>query len=289
MRNLLWSLLIIGVPAGVIIFFLLYGPQYYDQYIRTDSSLNKQFSTIVGDKIVVGSMDDLSALDNIKLDSSKGLSRSEQVRLANGTVVGDSYYHNINVEEIVNRQTEFYNLVANTPDELREQILKNAPVNSNTQKQSLNRMSYSVDWNLDTVQEEGECKLLGAKVVTTITLTMPRWIGIENMEPDAQKAWNEYLTSVDNYGNKHNKILDEISKNIANAIRLIHKRELCDDLISEVNDSGSKILINARGNLKRYQSETGGGRLMGVKLPVFADSDLATSEDINKLVDEANK
>ena len=287
MRNFWMAVLIIGLPALAIGAFLLYGPQFYDRMIRDDvSPLDRKFSTVIGDQVVVGKMDDYSILDTVTKNggsnssaSDNQMSRSAQVKAANRGAQ-ENYYHDVQIDEVVNRNTEFYDLNASNPDELRKAILENAPTNADSGRHSISKMSYGVDWNLDTIQENGECKLLGVKVVTNITMLMPRWNGVANMGIDAQRAWSDYLSSVASYGERHNKIMEGVSRQIAERIRFVKKRALCSDLIADVNQIGTVMLSDARDRVKRYRSETGAGRQMGVRLPVFADSDLATNQEM---------
>ena len=246
MRNFWMAVLIIGLPALAIGAFLLYGPQFYDRMIRDDvSPLDRKFSTVIGDQVVAGKMDDYSILDTVTKNggsnssaSDNQMSRSAQVKAANRSAQ-ENYYHDVQIDEVVNRNTEFYDLNASNPDELRKAILENAPTNADSGRHSISKMSYGVDWNLDTIQENGECKLLGVKVVTNITMLMPRWNGVANMGIDAQRAWSDYLSSVASYGERHNKIMEGVSRQIAERIRFVKKRALCSDLIADVNQIGT--------------------------------------------------
>ena len=74
--------------------------------------------------------------------------------------------------------------------------------------------------------------------------------------------------------------MEGVSRQIAERIRFVKKRALCSDLIADVNQIGTVMLSDARDRVKRYRSETGAGRQMGVRLPVFADSDLATNQEM---------
>lgn len=257
MRKTLLAISVVAVPAILVYALLNYVPQLIianSDETQKASALSKEFQSI----------SEKNGTVTIKDDSS----------LASSTRATNYFYKNLHIDEIINKNTEFYTIVADTPLELRDRILEYAPENSNTTRKSITKVSYSFDWTLDTVQEADECKLYGAKVITNITLTMPRWEGIEKQTDDVRLQWGKYLENVVNYENRHNRIMEKVSHAIAERIRLIPKQAFCDDLIEKVNSLGSKGISDAKIKVKRYQSETGGGRLLGVQLPIFSTDDI---------------
>ncbi len=252
MRNTLLALCVIGIP--VILIYLAY--IYLPQMINDDPAnqvLNQEFQTL-----------STSPDGQVHVNSRRTVEQQSPK-------TEDYFYKDLKIQEITNKNTEFYNVVADTPLELEEAIKKVAPMNENTKQQSITKVAYSIDWTLDTVQTETTCEFYGATVITNITMTVPRWVGIGLQTEEIQNQWNEYLQNVTSYENRHNSIMEGISHRIAEGMRFIPKQVLCEDLIQHVNELGKEGLGKAKNVVKRYQSETGGGRLLGVQLPKFTN------------------
>lgn len=250
MRRTLLAICVVGVPAMLVYALLNYVPQLISSNdAQKNSALSKEFQSISDDN------------GSVRVNGDQTLNGKNKAT--------DYFYKNLRIDEVINKNTEFYSIVADNPLELREKIMEMAPENSSTSRKSITKVSYSIDWTLETTQSVGECKLYGAKVITNITMTMPKWEGLENQPEDVRIQWGNYLESVVRYENRHNRIMEKVSHSIAERIRFIPKQVFCEDLISKINDLGTKGLDDAKIKVKRYQSETGGGKLLGVQLPVF--------------------
>lgn len=253
MRKTFLALMVVGLPALIIYGALEHLPAFIraQQESPESSVLNKEFK-------------DIYTTDT----SSKKVKGSKDQ-------IDDFFYRGIEVEESVSKNTEFYTVKADTPWELREKILASAPENTTTERKSIVKVSYSVDWTLSTTQLAGECKFNGAKLNTVITMTLPLWEGVEMQDESVQKQWQYYLERVSHYESRHNKILERASHQLAQKIKFIPKQALCEDLLEKVNELGANNIEYTKNLVKRYKSETGGGRLLGVQLPTFSPDELA--------------
>ena len=231
----------------------------------SDSVLNRKFSSMSSNS----SGRDAHYIDEKYLHDNNGVVRPVTPQMQTASV----YYHNLNIREEINRNTDFYQVEAEDPSELREKIVMFAPENASTGKKTVTKVTYGIDWSLDTRQEDGECKFYGANVVTTVNTMVPQWVGIESQSDDVKSQWGNLLNSVSKYEAKHNQIMVEITREISNRIRFIPRQALCSELINKVNDIGNHGIELAKEKMKRYRYETGGGKLMGVKMPAFARQD----------------
>lgn len=271
MRNAIIALLVVGVPLAIVytlfIYAPIYGPMWFPEWFpaeEDDSVLDRPFSSMSGGKIVTG-----------------GGNYTELSQEFGGEeTVHEKFYHNLNISEVTNKHTEFYDVTALDPQSLREEIMNLAPENSNTSRKSITKVTYSVDWSLDTQQTEEGCELYGAKIITNITTTIPRWIGIENQAPEVQAEWDKFMAAVSSYEKRHNHIMERVSNNIANKIKFVPRQALCSDLLTIVNKIGVSGVENAKSSVRRYQSETGGGRYMGVQMPKFQSGNMAENVEV---------
>ena len=246
-KNLL-ALLVIAIPALLIYGLVVYLPQFLtNKQYEKDAILNQEFKSI-------------------DTPATKKYVDKEEVK--------DYFYQNLKIDENVSKNTQFYSVKADTPWELREKILEEAPTNLTTDKKSIVKVTYSVDWTLSTTQLEGECKFTGAKVNTTITMLLPLWDGLDKQDPQVQEEWHKYLDNVVKYEEKHNKLLEKASHDLAYKIKFIPKQALCDDLIEKVNSLGAKNIETTKVKVGRYKSETGAGKMLGVQLPDFTPSEI---------------
>ncbi|WP_019001254.1 DUF922 domain-containing protein [Succinimonas amylolytica] len=271
MRKTLLALLIVGVPLALVYAFLFILPQFVNGE-KEHSVLDERFATVVGDTV----------LPNIANNAVGHNSRADQVLRYNkehGDHSEDVFYHDLDVREHVNRNTSFYDVSADTPEELHDIIESSAPLNVNTNKRSIVKVSYAINWNLDVRQEPEQCEFYGADITVDITTVMPNWTEVRNQAPEVQEQWSRYLADASHYSSRHDPIIIKASKSLAQRIRYVGKQRFCSDLIEAVNAMGDASLVGAEKMMARYKSETGNGRLMGVQVPVFAQSNYIKSLD----------
>jgi predicted secreted Zn-dependent protease len=252
MRKLLLALMIVGIPALLIYAMIEYLPSIILAQSENpeDSVLNKQFKDIT-----------------VKNDKSKEV-------FGDKNLAKDYFYRDVKIEEVVNKNTEFYTVKAETPWELKEKILEYAPENSNTDRKSIVKVTYNVDLSLDVTQEDDECKFYGAKINTNITMILPHWDGVDMQDEEVQNQWHSYLDSVSRYESRHNKLLEKASSNLAYKIKFVPKQALCDDLIKKIQGLDADNKEKTKTLVRRYRSETGGGRMLGVQVPSFTPAEL---------------
>ncbi|WP_406545920.1 DUF922 domain-containing protein [Succinimonas sp.] len=270
MRKTLLALLVVGVPLALVYAFLFILPQFVNDEHKK-SVLDEKFATVVGDTVLPG-----------VAENAGGYSRADQVlrySMEHGSHEDDIFYHNLDIRENVNRNTTFYDVSAETPEDLHDIIEDSAPVNANTNKRSIVKVSYAINWNLDVRQEPDKCEFYGADINVDITTVMPNWMEVREQSPDVQEQWSRYLADASKYSSRHDPIIIKASKKLAQKIRYVGKKRFCNDLIEAVNAIGDESLSGAEKMMARYKSETGNGRLMGVQVPVFAQSNYIKSLD----------
>ncbi len=270
MRKALIALAIVGIPMALVYVFLYLFPKMVEDNNNSNSVLSEKYTTVVGDKV----------LPNVVVPTSS-TSREEQIlkyEIEHSSKKNDIFYHDLHINELTNRHTEFYDIKASLPEELHDLMEKNAPLNLNNNKKSIVKVSYNIDWHLNLRQEPGECYFYGADIITDITTVLPNWVGVKEQSSEVQQQWAEYIESSAYYSSKHDSIMEKLSHSLAQKIRFIEKKALCSDLIKTVNELGAKQISNAQAFMQRYQSETGNGRMMGVQVPIFAQGNYIASE-----------
>ena len=256
MRKTLFAICIVVFPLVLVYCLLTYLPMLLSE--SSDSSLlDKKFSSLGGNN---SNSNDYSNVANNYLSRNNVEDNKSEF-----------YYHDVRITEQTTQNTEFYDVEALDPENFEKQIVELAPLKKSTNRRSVTKVTSYIDWTLDTSQENDECKLYGAKIITNITTTLPHWVGIDDQPFEVQHSWNEFLDSVSKYETRHNHIVERISKEIAKKIRFVKKEKLCSVLINKINNIGMSGITKAENSVKRYQSETGGGRMLGVQMPSFSD------------------
>ncbi len=272
MPKIVTVLCFVGAPLAVIYVALFVLPHFMDGY--KGSVLDRKFSSSDADAY---GREGSYVNESHYLSGNGGVPRSRQVAMQESAAAGQVYYHDLSIREKVSKNTEFYPVEAASPAELRNKIAMFAPDNVSTGKKSVTKVTYGVDWSIDARQEDGECKFYGADVITTVTVSVPKWVGMEDQPEEVRAQWADFLSSVSKYETRHDQIMIEISKDIANRIRFIPRQALCSDLVRKVNEIGSNGLDSAREKMSRYRYETGGGKQLGVRVPAFARGDYVES------------
>ena len=122
---------------------------------------------------------------------------------------------------------------------------------------------------LDLNQQSDTCQLFGVHVLTKVNVVMPNWLQLSKLNESTQNNWNGFLSAMMEYEGRHKDIVKDAAQKIGDGIASLPVNSSCQALREQANAVGETQLEKAREQMRRYQSETGNGRYMGVAYPKF--------------------
>ena len=178
----------------------------------------------------------------------------------------DEHYSGVKVEPRMDVNFSFYDVKANDGQGLREHLLQVAP-KTTTGHRAIGKAVYQVDWKLDLNQQSDACQLFGVHVMTKVNVVMPNWLQLSKFNESTQNSWNGFLSAMMEYEGRHKDIVKDAAQKIGDGIANLPVNSSCQALREQANAVGETQLEKAREQVRRYQSETGNGRYMGVAYP----------------------
>lgn len=180
----------------------------------------------------------------------------------------DSHYTDVKISPQTQVNMRFYDISASSGAALHEQLLQNAP-HSSAGHRAVGKVTYQLDWQLDTSQLQSSCQLYSVKVTTKVEWVMPNWLQLSNLADNTQSSWNNFLGAMQEYEGRHKAIIQAAAKQIGSGIAGLPVEPNCQALKAAADEVGLQALEAARAQVKRYQLETANGRHMGVSMPAF--------------------
>ena len=180
----------------------------------------------------------------------------------------DAHYQNVTVEPRTDVNFSFYDVKATDGKALRDHLLQVAP-KTTAGHRAIGKAVYQVDWQLDLNQQSDTCQLFGVHVLTKVNVVMPNWLQLSKLNESTQNNWNGFLSAMMEYEGRHKEIVQEAAQKIGDGIAGLPVNGSCQALREQADAVGETQLEKAREQVRRYQSETGKGRYMGVAYPKF--------------------
>jgi predicted secreted Zn-dependent protease len=175
-------------------------------------------------------------------------------------------YKDVKITPQTEVKMHFYDVSAATGEDLQQRLLRTAPT-GNPGRRAIGKAIYQLSWQLDMNQQSDSCQLYGVKVTTKVDLTMPNWLQLSSLAAETQSSWNGFLSAMQEYEGRHKSIVQIAAKEIGDGVASLPVNSSCQVLRAQADAIGYQALDAAREQARRYQSETGGGRLMGVSYP----------------------
>jgi len=182
------------------------------------------------------------------------------------TPVAAESYKDVKISPQTEVKMHFYDVSAASGADLQQRLLRTAPTSS-AGRRAIGKAIYQLSWQLDMSQQNEHCQLYGVKVTTKVELTMPNWLQLSSLGAETQSSWNGFLSAMQEYEGRHKSIVQIAAKEIGDGVASLPVNSSCQVLRTQADAIGYQALDAAREQAKRYQSETGKGRLMGVSYP----------------------
>ncbi|MFC3912449.1 DUF922 domain-containing protein [Pseudaeromonas sharmana] len=175
-------------------------------------------------------------------------------------------YSNVKITPQSQISMHFYDIQADTAPGLKQQLMASAPQVA-PGKRAIGKAVYQLSWQLDASQQPQGCQLYGVQVTTKVELILPNWLQLATMPADAQASWNTFLGAMQEYEGKHKAIIKQAALAIGDGLATLPVNTSCQALRVEADRLGEMKIREAQEQARRYQSETGNGRYMGVAYP----------------------
>lgn len=120
---------------------------------------------------------------------------------------------------------------------------------------------WRYEWNHGT---DGSCSITRNKTTLAVTMTLPDLIA---SDPKIKSEFSRYLASLHNHESGHLRIAREAAEKIDSEILSLPPMNSCSLLEQTANQTGSKILEQARQTERNYDQLTNYGATQGALLP----------------------
>ncbi len=195
-----------------------------------------------------------------------GLALLSQLTLQGANAEVPAHYKDVKVDPRVKVSVNFYSLDATDAAALPASIVRQAPLTPSGRR-SIGKAIYKVNWQLDLNQQSDYCHLFGVRVQTAVEVQMPNWLQLSRLPAEAQGNWNRFLGAMLEYESRHKEIVVQASQAIGQGIAQLPVNPSCLALRQAADTLGRQQLEAARQQVRRYQTETGSGRHLGMTLP----------------------
>lgn len=179
---------------------------------------------------------------------------------------GADLYQNVKITPQRQISMRFYDVSAESGAGLKQQLLSMAPEVTPGHR-AIGKAVYQLSWHLDASQQPDKCQLFGVEVTTKVELVMPNWLQLATMPAENQMSWNGFLSAMQEYEGKHKAIVQQAASAIGDGLATLPVSPSCQALRLEADKLGQAKIREAQDQARRYQSETGKGRYMGVSYP----------------------
>jgi len=160
-------------------------------------------------------------------------------------------------------KTTFYDISAQTTEELNQQMQTLGPEQSSTER-AYAMANYSINWSLPLKTNDGGCT--ETEVETKIEYIMPRWTNYEEASLEMQQKWDNYYALLLKHEETHGKIVKEEAEKYFEEIKNIKNYTSCQDFDDKVYPIHEKYLLKIGELNDNYDNETNHGVTEGVVL-----------------------
>ncbi|HEX9879059.1 MAG TPA: DUF922 domain-containing protein [Candidatus Binatia bacterium] len=162
-------------------------------------------------------------------------------------------------EPRVNLKTVYYDVAGRNLEEIRKELDLKSPVRHGDERFHANT-SWSVTWNMRWMAKAFSCEVTDVTAQVDITVTLPRWPGLEDAPREAGEEWHRYYGVLVEHENGHRDLAIEAGKKIEEGIRRMGARENCATMKSDANRIGRGIVRTYEALSEKYDEETDHGR-----------------------------
>ena len=169
-----------------------------------------------------------------------------------------------------------YALKSSHASELFVEISEKSP-RSGKDAGSITRASFSITWDLDTLQKKDFCEFYGAEVNVEVRFTIPEWSSPEATEEE-RRQWDSFLGKLNAYNEDNKKIVKDEIDRMGSSLVGLRPVKTCQELQQNADQIGGGYLGIISRKLSSFREETQGGRVYGLQYPVFSQTEYVNSE-----------
>lgn len=157
----------------------------------------------------------------------------------------------------------YYDIHGQDGTELREAMNQNGPFDHSGVRRDAFTAWY-IHWNWPST--DGKPDFRKARSFCDVTITLPRWEPGDGVNSGLVNKWEEFIQRLEQHEARHLGFASQIYPKIPEAVKKAARKNR--DLDSQqANDIAQEFLTRLRRMDREYDSETGNGRLEGVRFP----------------------
>ena len=162
-------------------------------------------------------------------------------------------------EPKISVETVYYDVQGKNLEEVRKELDAKSPVRHGEDRYHANT-AWSVTWKMRWNVKSFSCDVVDVTSQVNIKVTLPRWVGLEDLDPEVREEWERYDKALAEHENGHRDLAVEAGKKIEEEIRKMGSRENCSVLKRDANRIGRRIVSAYERLSESYDRETDHGR-----------------------------
>jgi predicted secreted Zn-dependent protease len=164
-------------------------------------------------------------------------------------------------------ENQYYEIQGNDAKELRKQLDKLGPHDSENGKVYDAIVEWQITWNLHYQAGSSDCKIDQADVLLSLTYLLPKWIPTADAKPAVVEKWNNYMKKLMVYEDGHASLVKAGAQNIYQIIMNMPPAATCDALVTATNAAAQQGVEALKQNDRAYDKETSYGKTQDAVFP----------------------
>ncbi len=160
----------------------------------------------------------------------------------------------------VSVKKEHYVVAGSNPAEIRSELNHRRP------KGWDGYTSWYVSWRFRHAPDGGTCRMTSVTTTVTVTHTLPQWKASAQASSGTREAWDRYLRALTVHEDGHRDIGIAVANQIDAALRGMREAS-CPELTRRANETGHRLLDEARAREREYDRTTDHGAAQGARFP----------------------
>lgn len=165
----------------------------------------------------------------------------------------------------VTTATNYFPVTGSTMRELRRSINQARPGGAKAGTDALT--TWQLKWNSRVASANGQCRLVGFEIKTTVVITMPSWRAPTNAPPELVQRWVSYYTALQHHEQYHAQSATLATEAVRKKIGTIGPEANCAVLQTNIKTMVDAVIAQFRQRDADYDRETDHGRKEGARLP----------------------
>jgi predicted secreted Zn-dependent protease len=128
---------------------------------------------------------------------------------------------------------------------------------------------WNVSWHFNTTYNGSVCRLAGFSTMTTITITLPRWVAPTNAADSLKAEWDRYIRALGQHEYGHAQFALTAAAQIQKRARETKEDPSCESLKQQINSICDGILQKYKHLDTAYDERTNHGLNDGARLGRF--------------------